>query len=331
MDSFKIFKLKVIHLESSRYSAESLNKLRNHVELICVDVSSQNELELHLENNKYEVIFTRLGLMLDESLLAAQPNIQFIVTSTTGLNHIDLDYCYRFNIQVVSLRGESSFLASIKSTAEHTWMLILALVRNFPQSHLSVLKGEWQREPFMASELDGKTIGIIGFGRLGKILAKYAAAFGMDVLIHDKVEFAQETLQGAKQVSLDYLLQNSNIVSLLISYSKENENFLNRKAFESLRPGAYLVNTSRGELLNEADLIAFLESGRIKAAALDVMNGDSGWSNRVSEENILVKYARLNKNLIITPHMGGYGYDSIIKTRDFVTNKFLKLSKYVKE
>lgn len=316
--------LKILHLESACYSQNILSELNLNFQLVCKEIESQSDLVKLLKTEQYFAIFTKLGLMLDSEALEAQLALKYIISPTTGLNHIDVEYCQRNQIEVISLRGESEFLSQVKSTAEHTWMLIMAMIRNFPASYHAVLGGNWDRRPFQADELDGATIGIIGFGRLGRILAKYAHAFGMRVLVCDRIAFSKNELGLAQQVPLDELLVHSDIVSLLISYDSENVNFFGSKEFARMKRGSYFVNTSRGEIIDEKALVDCLKSGKIKAAALDVLKNDSSWSNFISKENTVFNYAQNNSNVILTPHMGGFGIASIHKTREFVALKFIQ-------
>jgi len=317
--------MKILHLEYSKYPAEAITRLESSHSITNADCSNQEELYSLLSASQYDVIFTRLGVMMDSKAIHLQPGLQYIVTSTTGLNHIDTDACAERNVKVVSLKGESEFLAAVKSTAEHTWGLLLALIRNIPGANSSVMEGRWDRIPYLADELDTKTLGIIGYGRLGKIVARYGGAFGMRVLAHDHNP-GKITQAEVVPAALDTLLSESDFVLLLISYSKENEKFMDASKFNKLKHGSYFVNTSRGELVDEDALLAALQSKKIKGAALDVLNDDSGWCGTVEGSLGLLNYARQHQNLLLTPHMGGYGKDSIARTREFVTTKFLKLA-----
>lgn len=318
--------MNILHLEYTKYPAEAINRLAAAHSVTNADCGTQEELYSMLTANQYDVIFTRLGVMMDSKAIQLQPKLKYIVTSTTGLNHIDTDACAERNVQVVSLKGESEFLAAVKSTAEHTWGLLLALIRNIPGAHASVTEGHWDRIPFLADELDTKTLGIIGYGRLGKIVARYGVAFGMKVLAHDHDAAKIAGQPGVTVADLDSLLAESDFIVLLISYSKENEKFMDAAKFNKLKHGAYFINTSRGEMVDEEALLEALQSKKIKGAALDVLNDDSGWCGAVQGSFNLLNYARSHQNLLLTPHMGGYGKDSIARTREFVTNKFLTLA-----
>ena len=316
--------MKVLHLEAINYPRDVISKLKKDFEFISHNefgIANQTDLTVHLESNLYDIIFTRLGFYLDEKALSNQTQLKYIVTPTTGLNHINLDYTNKKSIRVISLKGESLFLNEIQSTSEHVWALILSLTKNIINQSNRTKNLKWGKED-KSMELNGRTIGIIGFGRLGKIISKYAKAFSMNVLINDI------NLPSSKNISLDNLLKTSDIIVLLIDYRKENENFIDKHKFSLMKDGVIFINCSRGELINEDDLLVFLNNSKIKGCGLDVLKNDSKWINRVPLTNKLIKYSQLNDNLIITPHIGGYSDTSIYKTREFIVKKlYNKLDK----
>ena len=179
--------MRILHLESENYSQESLNSLRKFGELDCLSLATEQELDECLSKQQYNVIIISIGFLFDRERLKTQTQLKYIISPTTGLNHIDLLYCNEVGIKVISLKGEEKFLSTITSTAEHTWSLLLALSRNIISSNKHVDSGGWDRTLFLGSELYGKTIGIIGYGRLGKIVSKYAAAFGMKIVVNDTI------------------------------------------------------------------------------------------------------------------------------------------------
>jgi len=315
-------KRSILHLESNRYSEEALEKIRQAGDLIELGDINQAELVDAVSENDFDTIFAKLGLSIDEEVINKSRTLKYIVTPTTGLNHIDLEACKIKGITVISLKGETEFLNLIKSTAEHTWAILLSLIRKLHLAIEDVKTGNWQRGPFLSRELDQKTLGIIGYGRLGKIVARYAEAFDMNVLVNDTDENA---VLGSKyhNSTLDTLLVSSDVISLHIPSNNSNYKFFNRTLIEKAKKGFILVNTSRGEVADEEALIKALQSGQISGAALDVLNGDSIWEEKTPGNHALISYANKNDNLIITPHMGGYAYESIIRTRDFITDKYL--------
>lgn len=315
---------KILHLEKNRYSNESLNKLKIKFDVTYLETNSQDELINFLREDNYFAIFTKLGLEFNQEAIDSQSSLKYLITPTTGLNHIDLNHANAKGVSVISLKGEKELLNSIKSTAEHTWAILLMLIRNLDGAFKDVKNGFWRREPFLASELDGKTIGIIGYGRLGKIIAKYADAFGMKVIAYDtntKV-FLNEDINNS---NINYLLSESDILTLHIPSNKENYNFMDSVKLNKLKKNVVIINTSRGEVIDEVAFLKFLQENKMASAAIDVLHGDSSWAEFSPKDNELIKYANSNKNLIITPHMGGYGKTSINRTRDFIVDKLIKL------
>lgn len=316
---------KVLFLEIEYYPSNLLSFLDTSFEVISKDFNNQNEFDLYLMSNNFFAIFTKIGLYLGRKQLSTQSELKFIVSPTTGLNHIDQSYTSSCNIKIISLKGEFDFLKSIKSTAEHTWLLILAASRNFYSAVNNVkINNIWDRKPYLADELNGRTIGIIGYGRLGKIVAEYAGTFGMNILAYDKDDLSFINNGLDYKTNLDNLLVNSDYIVLLISWSEENIKFFNSKMFNLVKKGSYFINTSRGELVDEKALLDSLKNNKLAGAAIDVLNGDSSWGSDSYISNDLIKYASNHDNLLITPHMGGYGRTSIYKTREYIINLFLK-------
>lgn len=326
MALFQAIKMNILHLEAHNYPEATLNLLRKVGSLTIADCKNEQEFRDTLSKGQYEVIFTTIGFSLNEESLGNQMSLHYIVSPTTGLNHIDLTYTQKKNMQVISLKGERDFLKNVKSTAEHTWALLLSLVRQVNLAVDSVAKNEWNREKFLCDELNTKTIGVIGYGRLGEIICEYASVFGMKVLVCETEEKRQQVAEkrGFSLVKLPELLKLADNVLLMASYSPENENLMGKKEFSYMKEQSYFVNTSRGEMVDEQALLWALDSKILKGAALDVLRDDSSWRDNTPQKHPLIEYSKNNKNLIITPHIGGYGEVSIALTRDFITNKFIK-------
>lgn len=316
--------MKILHLEAENYSQASMNKLKRLGEVYCLNPGNEQELDAYLSKEQYNVIVISIGFLFDETRLRNQKQLKYIISPTTGLNHIDLNYCQQAGINVISLKGEEKFLSTITSTAEHTWSLLLALTRNVIAANKHVNNGGWDRTLFLGSELYGKTIGIIGYGRLGKIVSKYASAFGMKRVVYD---IAAEKVPTRLYKTLEDLLSVSDVVVLLASYSEDNIDLISMDEIKRMKPGCYFINTSRGELVNEAALIFGLENQIIRAAALDVLKEDSNWKKETPQSNKLLKYSKAENNLLITPHIGGYGENSIQRTRKFIIEKFIQTVK----
>lgn len=270
------------------------------------------------------ILVIALKYQIDKTWIDSMPDLKLIVSPTTGLNHIDMDYCRKRAIKVISLRGRRKFLKNIPSTAEAAMALLLALTRNIPWAFEDVKRGHWNRVLWRGRQLLGKTLGILGFGRLGKITARYAKTFGMKVIAHDP--YVSEKIMekaGVHGVNMDELFKQSDVVSLHVMLTPETHNLVKEKHLKLMKPTAYFVNTARSELLERDLLYKALRNGWIAGAATDVL-----WDERSDGSHLrkdaLWNYAQKNKNLIIVPHIGGATYEAMEITQNFVAELALK-------
>jgi len=275
--------------------------------------------------NEVTILVCRLKHYLNSNFLKQFPNVRYIVSPTTGLNHIDILYCDRKQIHIVSLKGETSFLENVRSTSELAFSLILSVVRNIVPSINSVLHERiWNRDKFRGRELCSMTLGIIGIGRIGRHMVEYAKAFGMSILAFDPyINKSQLEIRDLNFCSKRELFSNSDIISVHIDYRPENDKFITRDDFTLMKPGSYFVNTSRGEVISESDLIWALENNILAGAALDVLEDEHNKTNLFQKD--IIVYARKHGNLIITPHIGGCTIDGMRKTELFVADKLNKI------
>lgn len=264
-----------------------------------------------------DVLIVRLAHRIDAEVLARADRLRAIVSATTGLDHIDLRAAAARGIAVLSLRGETEFLRSIPATAEHTWALLLALTRNLPAAAASVRAGLWQRDRFRGHDLRGRTLGILGLGRIGEMVARYGLAFGMQVIAHDP--YRRDWPAYVERVErLADLCRRSEVLSLHVPLDDSTRGLVGADELRLLPPGAVLINTARGGVLNEAALLAALESGRLAGAALDVLADEPAPD---LDSSPLLAYARTHENLIITPHIGGATVESMAATEVFMAEK----------
>ncbi len=273
-----------------------------------------------------DVLVLRLAYKIDSSWMNKMSSLKVIATPTTGLNHIDLDEAKKRKIKVISLKGHADFLKDIPSTAEETLALMMALVRNLPWAFDDVKKGNWNRDIWRGHQFIHKTLGILGCGRLGKIVAKYGKALGMRILGTDPgVDERAMTRHSIEKVPMDKLFKESDILSVHVSLESNTNNLVQEKYLKMMKPTAYLINTSRGEIIDEKALLKALESGWLAGAALDVMRNEVGGKHL--KNNPLIKYAKTHNNLLIVPHLGGATYEAMHVTEDFVADL---VRKYVK-
>ncbi|MCI5225297.1 MAG: hypothetical protein D3918_01250 [Candidatus Electrothrix sp. AX2] len=309
--------LSILNVEPDGYSPRARALLDRFAQ---VKEGPLSRSELLLQMNDIDILIVRLAHRIDEELIHAASRLTTIVTATTGLNHIDMQAAEQNNIAVLSLRGEREFLDTIYATVEHTWALLLALIRHMPFAHEHAVRGGWERDLYKGTELHGRTLGLIGLGRIGSKVANIATSFGMKVIGYD-TESIDNLPKAVQQVPLDNVLAEADIVSLHVSYSQENHGMIGKEQLMGMKKGALLINTSRGELIHEAALLQSLEQGHLGGAALDVLCGEN---NHWLDSTGLLEYARKNRNLIITPHIGGCTYDSMEKTEIFMAEKLLR-------
>ena len=306
--------MKVGILEDKDFSNKAIVLLSTFASVECYD----NDLDTFLKDKN--VLFIRLKYSIDKQFISLCKNLKYICTPTTGLNHIDLDECKNKNIKIISLKGEMDFLATIRATPEHTFGLVLSLLRNYKYAFLSEKNSLWNRDKYKGFELYGNTIGIIGFGRVGKILAKYFEAFDSEVYFFDINDSVNSVNNAIKVKSTHELIDKSNIVILSASYSKDNHQFFDQKYIDLLE-NKYFINTARGELVDEEYFIEKIRKDWFKGVAIDVIHNEQSNNN-------LNKFLELadRKNLIVTPHISGATYSSMQRTEEFVLNKlFLEL------
>ncbi len=266
-----------------------------------------------------DAVIAGLEVAFDKAMLDRAPKLQLIGSRTTQLRHIDLKECGRRNIKVINIKAESSVLQNTSSTAEETIALLFALLRNVPWAFDSIKKRQWKRSFYGGSELHGKTVGLIGFGRLGRMVSNYVKSFGVTIVAYDPYvrQDAMNTF-GVKKVSLEKLLKVSDIVSIHSIYNTTTQGMITKDHFKLMKPTAYLINTARGEITNEADLLTALKKHWIAGAAVDTLAGETPSGSHVAD-NRLVDYAIRNQNLIILPHLGGATREATERTQIYIS------------
>lgn len=276
----------------------------------------ETEREFQVAFGVYDAIWVRLQRRIDSRVIPIAPRCRALACNTTGLDHIDLPLCERRGIEVISLRGETDFLRRVRATAEHTLGLTLALLRQLPAATADVHAGHWRRDHFRGHELFEKTVGIVGVGRLGSIVAEYFRALGMHVIGYDiRADFPQEVAERAE--SLGDLLERSDVTSLHVPLNDQTRGMIDGPALRQMRSNAVLINTARGGVIDEDALLQALQENWIAGAALDVLDGEPS----ITAAHPLVRWAAQNPRLLIVPHLGGNTYESLEKTECFIANR----------
>lgn len=260
--------------------------------------------------SEIDALLAPLGFQCGPQKIDRCPKLKVIGSNTTSEPHIDRPYAESKGVKVVTLMGDTAFLDSITPTAEHTFGLILGLIRHVPWAYRSVLDGRWSRWDFGGERMLSRMgLGIVGLGRIGRMVAKCGRAFGMDVHYFDPY-VPEGDREGLSRVrSLKDLLRLSDIVTLHVPLNAETTGMIKKETFECFRPGAYLINTARAEVVDREGLLWALESERLGGAALDVLDGEF-MKGFAPSGHPLVHYAETHENLLITPHIGGSTKDA---------------------
>jgi D-3-phosphoglycerate dehydrogenase len=257
-----------------------------------------------------DAVLAGLEVELDRSVLDRAPRLRVIATRTSQVRHIDVEETRRRGIEVLAIEPDDPVLRETPSTAEETFALLLALVRNIPWAFDAVKQGRWERTRYGGRELAGKTIGVVGYGRLGKRVAEYARAFGMHVLAADPYA----AIEDAEAVPLEELLARADVVSIHCTFTEETRGLIGTAELALCRTSAVLVNTARGEIVDEQALLRALETGRLAGAAVDTLAGERADGSHLTG-NALVRYAREHENLLVLPHLGGATIEATERTQ----------------
>lgn len=251
-----------------------------------------NNISRIKNSEQLEVITIKTKSVAEESALCKLSNLQLLITRTVGTDHIDLEYCEQNGIAVYNIPDYGSY-----NIAEHALTLILAGTRNLLQAYQQTQQGKFSYKDFLGTSLHGKTIGIIGTGKIGLELIKLLQPFQTKLLAFDVIKNQEASKKyGYKYLELDKLLSNSDIISLHIPLNQHTEHMLGERRLSMIKDDTILVNTSRGGVIDTQALIKHID--KFKAVCLDVLEEE----RKFNKDHLLLKY----NNVIITPHIGFY-------------------------
>ena len=257
------------------------------------------------------------AIQIDEGFLKQANKLKIIGSPSTGTDHMDLNLIKKKGIICYDISKELDLINSFTATSELAFTLLLSLVRKIIPASQDANNGIWAREKYSGTQLLNKTFGIVGLGRLGKISAKIANGFGMSVIAYDT---NKKSVHGVKMVGLEDLARESDFISIHVHLNTSTENLINLNIFNKMKKSAIIINTSRGKIINEKDLIIALNANVISGACLDVIDGE--WLTKKELYNHpLVKYSRTHNNLLLSPHIGGATQESIYGARLFMAKK----------
>ena len=302
---------------------DEIKDLQNTYNIIIIDKKNDKRDLIKNIFDKYRIdIFITNPCptyKISDALLKKCKYLNIIATPSTGTTHLDIN---NKKIKIISLK-DSGFEKKIFASSEYTFLMLLNVLRPMIVANNKVKQGYWRdvevENYLRGNELRGKTIGIIGFGRIGSNIAKFAKPFGAKILFYDPYKNKNKI---SKKTSVSNLLKKSDIIAVCCHLNKETKNMVDENWFKKMKKGVLFINSSRGEIVDEESLIKYLKNGKIKRCAIDVVQNENLKKDEFKNKKIL-KYAKHNENLIITPHIAGLTFESERKA----FNSIIKLIK----
>jgi D-3-phosphoglycerate dehydrogenase len=292
-------------------------------EIFYLEEGTKSEVRTFLLNHDIDTILcnpNQQTYKIDEELLR-DTKISLINTCSTGMNHIDIQYCANHNINIYSLTNDYELINELPSTAELSFGLMLAMLRKIPTANQHVANYNWDYTKFIGRQIKDLNIGIIGYGRLGKLMFKYCDAFGANVKIYDPYvtsELDDRFRLNYTCSSLRKLIEHSDVISIHVHVSNETKYMINKQILGYSKKKLYIINTSRGEIVNEDDIVSALDENLILGYATDVIENEF---DDISNSPIL-RAMNSGKNILITPHVGGMTWEGQKKAYEWAINKF---------
>lgn len=260
----------------------------------------------------YVGIAVRTKFRIDKELFDAAPNLKFVARAGAGLDNIDVLIAAERNIQLINAPEGNS-----DAVGEHAIGLLLALMNNFRNANVEIRNGVWDRERNRGYELKGKTVGIIGYGFMGRKMARKLAGFEVNVIAYDKYQtgFSDEY---AREVSMEEIVKHSDVLSLHVPLTNETKQMVDDEYFYHFKKPFFFINTARGEVVNTAAVLKNIQSGKILGAGLDVLEvekfpalSEQLWFNELKD----------SEKVILTPHVGGWTFESYRKISEVLAQK----------
>ncbi|CAM4060113.1 D-3-phosphoglycerate dehydrogenase [Flavobacterium weaverense] len=306
--------IKILHIDSN--NPILWDQLQNAGFINHSDFTSSKE-EIEAKIQDYQGIVIRSRFKIDKTFLEKATNLQFIARVGAGLESIDCEYASSKNITLIAAPEGNR-----NAVAEHSLGMILSLFNKLNQAHTEIQSGHWNRESNRGHELDGKTVGIIGYGNMGKAFAKKLRGFDVEVLCYDIKENVADA--NAKQVSLEELKQKTDVLSLHLPWTPETDKMVNTAFIEGFEKPFWIINTSRGNNVVTADLVTAMQSGKVLGAGLDVLeyeklSFETLFKDKYTPEAF--KYLLKAKNVILSPHIAGWTFESHERLAQVIVDK----------
>lgn len=309
--------IKILHIDSNHPLLwEQLQKAGFHNEADFT--SSKQEVEAKIEN--YHGIVIRSRFKIDKIFLDKAINLQFIARVGAGLESIDCDYATAKGIHLIAAPEGNA-----NAVGEHGIGMLLSLFNNLNKANNEVKSGQWKREANRGHELEGKTVGIIGYGNMGKSFAKKLRGFDVTVLCHDILPNMGN--ENATQVSLSELQERADVLSLHTPWTPETDKMINSDFINKFKKPFWFINTARGNSVVTTDLVEGLKSGKILGAGLDVLEYEKLSFETLfeGEKPPAFEYLLNAENVLLTPHIAGWTFESHEKLAQVIVDKICKI------
>jgi D-3-phosphoglycerate dehydrogenase len=310
--------IKILHIDSNHPLLwEQLEQagFTNHADF----TSSKEEIEAKIQH--YQGIVIRSRFKIDKQFLDKATNLQFIARVGAGLESIDCEYATSKNVALIAAPE-----GNCNAVAEHTLGMILSLFNKLNIADSEIRSGEWNREKNRGYELDGRTVGIIGYGNMGKAFAKKLRGFDVEVLCYDIKENVGDV--NAKQVSIEEFQKRVDVLSLHIPWTPETDKMVNLDFINAFAKNIWIINTSRGKNIVTADLVTAMESGKVIGAGLDVLEYEKlSFETLFKDKNTpeAFQYLLDGRKVILTPHIAGWTYESHERLAQVIVDKIKAL------
>ncbi len=306
--------MKILHIDSNHpLLIEQLNELGYINE---EDYSSPKHI-IETKIHNYDGIILRSRFKIDKQFIDKATNLKFIGRVGAGLENIDCNYAESKGVKLIAAPEGNR-----NAVAEHALGMVLSLFNNFKRANKDIKKGMWLREENRGTELDGKTVGIIGYGNTGKAFAKKLRGFDVEILCYDILNNVDD--ENAKQVSLQELQQRSDLVSLHVPETPETIRMVNKEFIDAFKKPFWLINTARGKSLVTGHLVKALKEGKVLGAGLDVLEYEKTSFEDLFSDDVIpepLKYIIKADNVIVTPHIAGWTMESNEKLAQTIVNK----------
>ena len=284
----------------------------------CTYLPKISQIEVEAIIVDFQILIINSKILVDAAFIDKAPSLKIVGRLGSGLEIIDLIYAEKKGVKIFN-----SPEGNRDAVGEHAIGMILSLFNQLNQAHQDVLKFSWDREARRGEELKGKKIGLIGFGNAGKAMAQKLFGFEVDCFFYDKY-LENETSSFAKQVTLEYVQEHAEVISIHLPYNSETHYFFNKAFFENCKKPFYLINTSRGKIVNTSDLLQGLKEKQILGACLDVFENELVETYSIHEKAMLTELAE-TKKVQFSPHIAGWTHQSKFKLAKSLSVKIVSI------